>query len=424
MLVVIASPKDLAPAEMDREKEAIQRALKPMTDNNVAVVEVLSGATRASLQQALERPFHIVHFITHGNFDVAGADPSTRAFLCLQSPTGDTDPLDSELLDAMLHDTDVRLVVITACSSAKPTPDDDVHPYGIGAFDGIAQHLVGSASSVTAVVAMQFDMEGNAAVVFNEAFYRNLLQPGKALDEALARARKAVAVIMDMGHRAWINPTLYWRCRNGQAFTIREMHSALDEQARKQIADIDAEIDRIQKQIDQITSQPAGLQVVLRPQLDDYTRRIETLNGQRSLLLGNSVRIWGGRGKAGEKVTCRLTLKLRAPARIGTVMVDVTFPQKVVRLVGSAPGANVAAANVEAPGEGAAGVLQVRVVNASAGDQWPANEYELCRLDFQIADGASLPAIVLGVAIRQFDSDPALSFSKLDGMIFIEPPPV
>ncbi|MFX7090586.1 CHAT domain-containing protein, partial [Acinetobacter baumannii] len=84
-----------------------------------------------------------------------------------------------------------NLVVITGCSTAALPPPIAGAPYGTTAFDGIAQRLVspGSLSFVSAVVAMQFDLESAAAVSFSGKFYGTLLNPGTTIDEAVTAAR-------------------------------------------------------------------------------------------------------------------------------------------------------------------------------------------------------------------------------------------
>ena len=114
----------------------------------------------------------------------------------------------------------MRLVVLSACSSAAPTPkqvEETVSP-----FEGVAQKLITGNSGVSAVVAMQFDLENKAAVEFSKSFYSHLLKPGLSLDEIVTMGRKAIMVSLDAGHRAWVNPVLYWRSKGCKVFELNK----------------------------------------------------------------------------------------------------------------------------------------------------------------------------------------------------------
>jgi hypothetical protein len=417
VLVVMASPTDLPHADMGIEKAAIERALAPMVKTKMVIPEFLEGATRSRLVEYLERPFHVVHFIGHGAFDQVGDGPSTRAYLALVGDDGESDPLNGEDLDFFLRDTSVRLVVITACSSAAPTPDQE--PYPFGAFDGIAQQLIKPASSVSAVVAMQFDMESEAAVAFSGALYRNLLDPGRTLDEAVALARKAIIARLSLGHRAWVTPTLYWRCQGGILFQIKEISRELDEETHKQIVDIDAQIEQLVRKIREAASQPANIRAALRPLIEQDQLKMEQLHTQRSLLLGSSLRLWGGRVKAGTVAACRLALKLQSAATIGTVKVNITFPQDKVAFIGAAAGAAGTQPGVDAPGGGAAGALQITIQNVSGGADWPEGEHELAVLNFKVLAAVTDPTVTLTLGQTMIEAAPNQRFSTLHGVLFV-----
>jgi CHAT domain-containing protein len=104
-LVVIASPKGLPKADIATEEASIKEAFKPLVESGGVDLDILTGATGKKLQEHLERQFHVVHFVAHGNFDMADSDPSTRAFISLQKDDGDIAPIDGEQLDLLLRDT-------------------------------------------------------------------------------------------------------------------------------------------------------------------------------------------------------------------------------------------------------------------------------------------------------------------------------
>jgi hypothetical protein len=92
---------------------------------------------------------------------------------------------------------------------------------------------------------MQFDMESEAAVIFSKTFYTRLLAPDPTdgspegseratggspegserategrVDQVVTQCRKALVAAMDAGHRAWITPVLYSRCKDGRVFDM------------------------------------------------------------------------------------------------------------------------------------------------------------------------------------------------------------
>jgi CHAT domain len=314
------------------------------------------------------------------------------------------------------RDTKVRLVVFSSCSSAAPTPMQE--PYGMGAFDGLAQRIIGPDSAVRAVVAMQFDLESSAATAFSSTFYRKLLEPGRTLDEAVAQARLAIIVELGVGHRAWVTPTLYSRCRDGILFDVKEIRNNLNDDTRRLIVNIDTEIGRYREMIEEIAKQPPEIQQALTPSREEYQAKIEARTDQKNAILGNSVRLWGGRAKPGDVVSCRLTLKLLMPAAIRTVNMAIAF-SKFLSFRGHRPGdvGGDLAVNIQPDFDGRN--LRITVPNVSSGGRWQANEYELAILDFEVAARTTIPIATLKLSDVIVDADPPTSFSTLDGVVFV-----
>jgi hypothetical protein len=420
VLVVIASPNGLPKADIVKEGKFIETAFKPLVDSGAVVLDILSGATALVLKQHLEKQYHVVHFLAHGGFDVVGNDPSARAYISLQTDEGDVAPLDGEVLDLLLRDTDVRLVVLSACSSAAPTPEatpPEKRPYRIGAFDGIAQRLIAPISAVRAVVGMQFDMESDASIAFNGAFYRKMLERGIPLDAVVAHARLAVIVKMDVGHRAWVTPTLYSRCRDGILFDIKEIRNNLDDETRKSIVELDSKIAENRSILEELARHTDEYSMALRSLRDEYRSKIEELTERKNQLLGNSIRLWGGRAKPGEVVSCRLTLRLRSPAAVRNIKLVLMFPPKAVVFKGHRSEAHGEKMTVNM--RGLNGMLQVSIRDVSHGDQWDRNEYDLAVFDFEVGARTSDPIVTVRVSDIAVDMSPAMTVSNLDGVIFV-----
>ena len=181
-------------------------------------LDIYEQPTRDELADRLKSS-DIFHFIGHGGFAVMGSDPTSQAHVSLIRPdTNESDYLFASDLANMLNNTEVQLVVFTACTSSESTPDEG--PFRIGAFDGMAQRLLSGVRGVTAAVAMQFDMEAEAAVAFSKKLYKHLLDADKTLAEVVTLARSAVSICKGVGHRAWVTPTVYCRCEGGHVFRL------------------------------------------------------------------------------------------------------------------------------------------------------------------------------------------------------------
>ena len=395
ILVVIATPKDKpGNASMQEEKKIIEKALEKLKGEGGAVdLEFCEPTREALIDRLQQKRFHVVHFIGHGAFDTLGDDPSPQPYLCLEdSQTHDSDLLDAETLDVQLQGSDVRLMVMTACSSASSTPPDNGENYHARAFDGIAQKLIRSVSDLSAVVAMQFDLESKAAVTFSKNFYTNLLTD-RPLDEIVALCRKALAGQMGVGHRAWVTPVFYSRCEDGKVFDVEWAKVTHDEQTQKKLNQLDGRLTVLCEKIAEIRrtlpqemqEQPAIANFVVGLQ-----HEVDDLHQERNQLLGETLRLRGGPVKVGDSVQCPLSLRLRTPAQIGDVMVHVHYPTDKVKVSG-------VSANVLKEDNPVAGILKLLLQNASQGADWEPDEKELATLTFQVQADVDDPILELSM---------------------------
>lgn len=428
ILVVVSTPGDKPPANSLQEAQAIRDALAPLSgDGGPVLLDFCEPATRAELSKRLVNPYHVLHFIGHGGFDSVDEDPTPRAYLAFRRPDGDTtDYVDANDLNTLLRNSNVRLVVLTACSSAAPIPDEmPVKPYSIKAFDGIAQRLLSGPSAITAVVAMQFDMEAPAAVAFSQAFYQNLLYPGRSLDEVVTLARQALVNTpgFGSGHRAWVNPSVYWRCERGKVFEVDPLQDPLRDPAIAQkLLQIDMPMKIYRKAVEDLSRlavlsgrDPKTMELVV-----EYRKEFEDLAKKRGELLGQTVRLWGGVAKAGLETDCRLTLRLRLPHAIDMVQCLVNYPADKLTFTSTSEGINSPGkpvlANTVAPGQ-----LRVICATPSGGQTWQPAEYELGILKFKLADGVLSGMIDLQLSdIVVMEGGQKLVFTCLNGVLFVD----
>jgi hypothetical protein len=176
-----------------------------LTEQGLVELTVLESATLGALLKVLRNgQYHVLHFIGHGGFD----DRSDDGVLAFQSETGTRHLVSGHDLGTLLYDhTTLRLAVLNACEGARASAAD---PFG-----GVAQSLV--RQRIPAVVAMQFEITDEAAIVFSHELYMALLD-GYPVDAALAEARKVI--FTGDNDIEWGTPVLYMRARDGRVFTI------------------------------------------------------------------------------------------------------------------------------------------------------------------------------------------------------------
>jgi TonB family protein len=205
VLVVIAGPRNLKRLDAQGEWERLQEALGELIRGGQIVLEQLPAATLDALRlRARGTPFHILHFIGHGGFDVAAQD----GVLQFEDENGMSHPVRGELLGMQLHDhRSLRLAVLNACEGARSSRQDS--------FSGVAQSLV--QQRVPAVIAMQFEISDAAAKVFAQEFYRAVAE-GNPVDFALSESRKAL--FNEEFGQEWATPVLYMRSQEGVLFEL------------------------------------------------------------------------------------------------------------------------------------------------------------------------------------------------------------
>jgi len=236
MLVVAAAPTHEKVTNAEESKKAIKAALEnvafrggqPLKNGPVEVV-FCEPPTLAKFQELLEdttKPWHIIHFVGHGGFSPdrdTPKDPTPQAHLLFERSDKFRDFVGArDFAAAFANHPELRLVVLTACSTAAPTPDQiGRRVFPASAFEGVAQYLM-RAGKVTAVVAMQFDFEVSAASVFSQAFYDSLLSKQQDIDMAVAQARYALSKKFRLNNGVWITPALYSRSADGRIFEFRK----------------------------------------------------------------------------------------------------------------------------------------------------------------------------------------------------------
>jgi hypothetical protein len=204
VLVVISSPDDYPPLDVEKEWQSLLDALQEPLQQGAVSLERLDDATPARLQQQLQRAvYHAFHFIGHGSFDERAQD----GLLIFEDEANHGRPLSGQALAAMLggERRSLVLAVLNACEGARS---------GGEPFSGVAQNLV--RLGIPAVIANQSPLTDQAAAALSREFYRGLAL-GMPVDVALAEGRKAIYAAGD--EVSWSIPALFLRSSSdGQIF--------------------------------------------------------------------------------------------------------------------------------------------------------------------------------------------------------------
>ena len=206
-VVIKSGPGQLPALDVEKERDQLARALSWPASKGLAEVHWAPSATWADLQDLLlDREWHVLHFIGHGDFD-PGRD---EGVLALVHQDGRADLVAAHRLVDLLHQARPmpRLVVLNSCSGAATGVSD--------LFSGTAAALV--RGGVSAVAAMQYEISDAAAVAFARGFYAAIVR-GRGVDDAVSSGRVAILGLSDRTLE-WVTPVLYLRGHDTRLFTF------------------------------------------------------------------------------------------------------------------------------------------------------------------------------------------------------------
>jgi hypothetical protein len=226
ILVMISSPDGYPALDVEKEWDKLNRALKPLIDQDLVILDKLEHPTLSGLQKRLrQEQVHIFHYIGHGKY----FEDKQDGMLLLEDEHRRGKPTSGQHLGAILHDHhQLRLVVLNACEGARTSAED---PYA-----GVAQTLV--RQGIPAVLAMQFEIFEDAAMTLAQEFYSAIVD-GYPVDAALSEARKAI--FASNNDVEWGTPVLFMRTPNGVLFrpetpAEKEARLAAEREAAEKVA--------------------------------------------------------------------------------------------------------------------------------------------------------------------------------------------
>ena len=224
MLVVISSPTDLPPLEVEREWSLLQAELDPLVRSGRLELERLPLASLEDVRETLmTRDFHIFHYIGHGGVD----DDTGEGQLAFTGPDGTSRRVTGSQLGVMLSNAPIRLAVLNSCEGGRVS---DVDPYASTAIALVEQ-------GIPAVVAMQFQITDAAATAFSRTLYDSVTA-GRPVDLAVTLARQAVLAASE---GEWATPVLYLRAVDGVLFDLEHRDEAASPAALAPAAPASAE---------------------------------------------------------------------------------------------------------------------------------------------------------------------------------------
>lgn len=221
LLVAMASPEasTFEALNLDRERTNLAQALAEVEGIQA---DYLDGASPQSLGDALLPGADAFHFAGHGVFSTSGIGPDLQtvigegAIVLEDEEEGGAVLMAADQLAVSLRGRGVQLVFLGACQTGRRD--------GQNVWSGVAAALM--EAGVPAVVAMQYKIEDENAIVFSRTFYR-ALAAGLPLDQAVTAGRLA---IFNRVHplrdnpvskglwRDWGVPVMYFRSQ--QAFVL------------------------------------------------------------------------------------------------------------------------------------------------------------------------------------------------------------
>src|SRR3712207_470161 len=204
VLGMVTSPLGLDPLDVGHEKRLVEEAIKDLRADGLLELTWLEGQTWRHLHRAMRRgPWHVFHFIGHGGFDPA----TEEGAIALSDESGHKRLLRATSLAELLDDHyPLRLVFLNSCEGARGSESD--------AFSSTAATLV--RRGLPAVLAMQYEVTDDAAIVFSRNFYRAVAD-GLPVDAAVGAGRTAVSLDLD-NTLEWGTPVLYMRSPDGRLF--------------------------------------------------------------------------------------------------------------------------------------------------------------------------------------------------------------
>ena len=193
ILIMISSPKDHSPLDVEREWKRIDQATKELQKADRIILKRIPPSLSTLQVELRQGSFHVFHYIGHGGFSQKNND----GVLVLEDNDHNGDLVNGRYLGTILRDeSSLQLALLNSCSGGRTSVADP--------FAGVGQSLL--QKGIPAVIAMQFEITDEAAITFSSEFYSALVD-GYSIETAVAEARKMIYA--SANKLEWATPVLY-----------------------------------------------------------------------------------------------------------------------------------------------------------------------------------------------------------------------
>jgi CHASE2 domain-containing sensor protein len=194
--------------DVENEERILTEALKKLGTVEITVLK--DKVTRADISRALvDEQYHILHFIGHGTFE------KEQGYLLINNEDDGHDLVSADIFaDFFRGYPSLKLVVLNSCRGAEVSRTRK--------HTGMAQQLV--ARGIPAVVAMQYPVSDDAALVFAREFYLKLCSGWSRgqVDAAISHARNRIYMDIKDEPMAFATPVLFMRSTTGVVFDFHQ----------------------------------------------------------------------------------------------------------------------------------------------------------------------------------------------------------
>lgn len=194
ILIVISNPSDHATLNVQQEIGYIKSEFKDLIRRGRVELNILPQVTLEKLETALRSQYDIFHFIGHAGLDQS----SQKGMIVLEDKKQYSKDYDGEVLAAVLKNSGIRLAILNACDTAKPSENQ----YMLGVAHSLLQ------GGIPMVIGMQFEIPDQTAIGFTKRFYSEIIN-GESVSAALTKTRQSISGDTGMDKKDWGIPVLY-----------------------------------------------------------------------------------------------------------------------------------------------------------------------------------------------------------------------
>lgn len=198
ILMTLSMPRSLQWFDVERERRLVEDAIAPLRLQGLVELDVCADGRATTVRRlvrnaaAAGRPYHIWHFVGHGQYD----ERSARGEVAFT--TEDRQPHwvgGIELTHIFAEARDLRLVILNSCDGVRGRDDP-----------GSAVASVCVAAGIPAVVAMQVEISQPSAIAFADELYGSIAA-GLPVSAAVTEARHAI--FLQPNYMEWMTPVAF-----------------------------------------------------------------------------------------------------------------------------------------------------------------------------------------------------------------------